>query len=124
MKKVLLLSLFLFAAAGLVYANASFAGSKSMTMEGYVVDTKCADANKANIGEFVKTHAKDCAMAPDCHKSGYNLYSEGKLWKFDKESSDKVYKFIEKADSTLKVKAEVVHGEGDMVKLVKIENAK
>jgi hypothetical protein len=105
-------------------APASAGMDKSMVMEGYIVDTECATANKADLDSFVKTHSKDCAMAPACRKSGYNLYSMGRLWKFDKESSEKVYEFLGKADSTLHVSVEMVHGKGDMIKLVSIRNAK
>ena len=129
MKKVLLLSVAMFVAAMFGVSSSAVAAekmkmaSKGMEMTGTIIDTKCATANEATLGEFVKTHPKECAMAPDCHKSGYNLYSDGKLYKFDKKSSDKVYKFLEKADSKLNVKVEVMHGKGDMLKLVKIENA-
>jgi hypothetical protein len=95
----------------------------TMEMEGYVIDTKCATANKDKLDEFVKTHGKECAMADACKASGYNLYSDGKLWKFDKKSNAKVAKFLEKADSTLHVKATVTHMKGDNIKLVKIEKA-
>ncbi len=97
--------------------------AKAMTMEGYIIDTKCATANKDKLAEFVKTHEKECAMLPSCRKSGYNLYSDGKLYKFDKLSQDKVYKFLQKGDSKLHVKAEVTHEKGDMIKLVSITNA-
>ena len=96
---------------------------KSMMMTGYIIDTKCATANKDKLDEFVKTHQKECALAPACAKSGYNFYSDGKLWKLDKASSDKVHKFLEKADSKLNVKVEIEHGKGDMNKIVSIANA-
>lgn len=98
--------------------------AKSTTMEGYIIDTKCAEANKAKLGEFVKTHTKECATAPDCKKTGYNIYSDGKLYKFDKASNKKISEFLDKADSTLQVKVEVEHKKGDVLKLVTIENAK
>jgi hypothetical protein len=125
MRKTLILALVMFVTAllGLTMTPVAKADDTSMSMSGYIVDTRCATANKDKLAEFVPTHPKDCAMAPDCHKSGYNLYTDGKLYKFDSESSEKVYSFLEKADSTLHVKADVVHGEGDMVKLVSISNA-
>src|SRR5512143_1483527 len=63
------------------------AETKAMAMEGYIIDTKCATANKDKLDDFVKVHSKECATAPACKATGYNLYSEGKLWKFDKKSS-------------------------------------
>ena len=119
---VLALSMFMVMVFGVGMASAA-EKAMTMTMDGYILDTKCATANQAKLAEFSPTHPKECAMAPDCHKSGYNLYSDGKLYKFDKKSNDKVYKFLEKADSKLHVKAEVVHEKGDMLKLVSITNA-
>ena len=128
MKKLLLLTVAMFVAAMFGMSGSAVAAEKKMAMKGMemtgtIIDTKCATANEAKLDEFVKTHPKECAMAPDCKKSGYNLYSDGKLYKFDKKSSGKVYKFLEKADSKLNVKVEVMHEKGDMLKLVKIENA-
>jgi len=112
-----------FGMSGAALAADKKAGGKTTTMEGYVIDSKCAEANKDNLGEFVKTHEKDCALAPACKASGYNLYSDGKLYKFDKASSAKVGKFLAKDDSKLHVKADIENEKGDMVKLVKITNA-
>ena len=94
---------------------------KSMTMTGYVIDTKCATANQATLADFVKTHTKECAMA--CHETGYNMYSDGKLTAFDKDSSDKVYEFLGKADSKLNVTVEVMPNADGTLKLVSISNA-
>lgn len=125
MRKTLMLALAMFITAvfGVTMAAADKAKAMPMTMDGYIIDTKCATANKDKLAEFTPTHPKECAMAPDCHKSGYTIYSDGKLYTFDKKSSEEVYKFLEKADSKLHVKAEVVHEKGDMVKLVSIANA-
>ena len=120
---LLMLMSVLFVSIAFGMAATAVAGEKTMTMEGYIIDTKCATDNKAKLDEFVKTHPKECAMAPDCHKIGYNLYSEGKLWKFDKKSSEKVYDFLKKSNSKLNVKIEMVHEKGDMIKLVSIKNA-
>lgn len=106
-----------------IAASAGMDHPKSMTMVGYIIDTKCATNNADNLDSFVKVHTKECAVLPACAASGYNLFSEGKLWKFDKESSDKVHEFLMKGDSTLHVKVEMTHGEGNTISLVSIENA-
>lgn len=122
-KLVLLLAAFAVAVAFGMNGYAAAAG-KTMMMDGYVIDTKCATDNKADLAKFVTEHTKECALMPPCAASGYNLYSGGKLWKFDKASSDKVHDFLMKKDSKLKVSVEMEHGEGDMIKLVSIKNAK
>jgi hypothetical protein len=95
----------------------------SMTMDGYIIDTRCAENNKDNLDEFAPTHSKECALMPVCAESGYQFYSGGKLWKFDKASSDKVHEFLMKPDSTLHVSIEMAHGEGNMITLISVTNA-
>ena len=123
MKRVLLMALALAVTLsfGLAYtAMADEGAAKGTTMTGYVIDTKCATANKDTLGDFVKTHSKDCAIA--CHDTGYNIFSEGKLYALDKASSDKAYDFLMKPDSKTNVKVELVVN-GDTAILVSIVNA-
>lgn len=123
-KAVLLATAFIVAAAfGLAGAVKAEMHEKTMVMEGYVIDTKCATANEADLAEFVKVHSKECALLPACAASGYNLYSMGQLWEFDEESSDKVHEFLMKPDSKTHVSVEMMHGKGNEIKLVNIENA-
>ncbi len=123
MKRLLVVAAVLFVsfAFGLATVAVAAEKAKTMTMTGTIIDTKCATANKDKLDEFVKTHPKECAMA--CKDTGYNLYSDGKLWKFDEDSNEKVHKFLKKADSKLHVKAEIKHEKGDKIKLVSIANA-
>jgi hypothetical protein len=125
MRRIVLLTVVFLAAAafGLAVdtARAGMSG-KSMVMEGYVIDTKCATANEATLDTFAPTHPKSCALA--CAATGYNLYSGGKLWKFDKASSDKVHEFLKKSDSKTHVSVEMEHLKGNEIKLISIKNAK
>lgn len=127
MRRIILFAAVILSAAAFgLAADTARAGmsGKSMVMEGYVIDTKCATANEANLDTFAPTHPKACALAPACAASGYNLYSGGKLWKFDKASSDKVHEFLEKPDSKTHVSVEMEHGKGNEIKLISITNAK
>lgn len=92
-----------------------------MTLKGTIIDNHCAAMGKDNLAEFVKTHTKACAVMPDCAASGYSIFADGKLYKFDAESSKKVEEFLKKDESKLEVvvKAETV---GEELKLVTIEN--
>ncbi len=124
-KAVLLAAVFMVTAAfGMAGMAKAEMHGKTMVMEGYVIDSKCATANEADLGTFVTTHTKECALMPACAASGYNLYSGGQLWKFDKESSEKVHEFLMKPDSKTHVSVEMEHGKGNMIKLMSIENAK
>jgi hypothetical protein len=79
--------------------------------------------SKDNLAEFVKTHTKACALMPDCAASGYSIFADGKLNKFDQASNKKVEEFLKKDESKLEVvvKAEKV---GEELKLASIENQK
>ncbi len=94
-----------------------------LIIKGDIIDNKCAEANKADLANFVKSHTKSCALMPGCKASGYAIYADGKLQKFDKASKEAIVEFLEKADSKLQVvvKAEMV---GQELKLVSIENQK
>jgi hypothetical protein len=118
-----LVAMSMYVPSSVMAAEKEMHAGKAMMMEGYIIDSACATANKDKLDEYVKVHPKECAMKPACRKSGYNFYSDGKLWKLDKASNDKVYKFLEKSDSKLHVKAEILHGKGDMNKIVSITNA-
>ena len=95
---------------------------ENMTLKGTIIDVKCAEANKANLSNFIKTHPKECAMAPACAASGYAIYTNEKLlMKFDKASCAKVTEFLKKTDSTLNVTV-VAKQVGCELNLASIEN--
>ena len=105
----------------LSFSLANFA-QENITLKGTIIDNKCAEANKANLSNFIKTHTKECALMPACTASGYALYTnERLLMKFDKESSAKVAEFLKKPDSTLNVTV-VVKQVGSELNLISIAN--
>jgi len=102
---------------------ATLAYAAPMKITGTIVDNLCADSNKANIGEFVKTHTKSCATMPGCERSGYSIYADKKLTKFTAASNAKIIQFLKNKNSTLNVKIEA-NKNGDMLDLLSINNAK
>lgn len=94
-----------------------------LSFKGDIVDNMCAAENKDNLAEFVKTHTKECALMSDCVASGYSIFADGKLYKFDQASNKRIEEFLRKPNSRLRVelKAEKV---GDALKLVSIQNQK
>ena len=92
-------------------------------MTGIIVDNMCAGSHQADIAEFVKGHTKECALMPDCVKSGYSLFTEGKLLPFDEASSAKIEKFLKKKNSTLNVAVKAALVE-DKLSLKSISNKK
>lgn len=98
--------------------------SETMTLKGDIIDNLCAGMQTPEkLAEFVKTHTKECALRPSYVASGYSIFSDGKLQKFDLESNAKIEGFLKKADSKLQVSV-VVKKVGDVLSLVSIENQK
>lgn len=94
---------------------------EATVLKGDVIDNMCAGMNKDNLADFVKTHTKECALKPACIDSGYSIFADGKLYKFDKDSNAKVAEFLKKADSKLQVTI-TAKQVGDELSLVSIEN--
>lgn len=94
---------------------------ETMTLKGDIIDNMCANGNKDNIAEFVKSHTKACALMPNCVASGYSLFVDGKLHKFDDASNKKIEEFLKMSGSKLQVTVTFTKTE-DMISLVSIEN--
>jgi len=97
------LLLCLTASLALAQEKAATATAVTLTLKGTIIDNLCADANKADLANFTKTHPKSCALMPTCAASGYSIFADGKLYKFDKDSSKKIEEFLKKEDSKLQV---------------------
>jgi len=117
MKKASFLLLALVFMASLV--SLAFA-QETVSVKGTIIDLKCAGTQNAQqLGEFVKTHAKECALG--CASSGYAVFADGALTKFDKDSNAKVEEFLKKADSKLDVVVEAKKV-GEELSVVSIKN--
>lgn len=128
MKKYLVLLVafsFVLTVGAALSAGAADSGTspKTVSMVGYIIDRACAIPNKDNLAEYVKTHPKECALAPNCKASGYMFYSDGKLYTLDEETNKEVVEFLGKPESRLHVKAQAIHGEGDNLKITSLSNA-
>jgi hypothetical protein len=95
----------------LLLAGVAFAGrdAKSVKLTGYLIDNACSGrANTEGGAEKVKNHTVKCAMMPTCEKSGYALYTDGKLYKLDDAGNKKaveIYKST-KAERGVQVSVE------------------
>lgn len=87
----------------MVCAGAVFAATKAQTqtLTGYVIDNACS-AKHAGDAAAIEGHAVSCALMPPCTKSGYALYSDGKLLKFDSASNKKVEALLKSAPADQK----------------------
>ena len=105
----------------LVLAGVAFAANnaKGVKLTGYLIDNACSGrANSEGGAEKVKNHTVKCALMPNCEKSGYAIFADGKLYKLDDAGNKKaveIYKST-KAERGLQV---TVEGdvEGDSLKV-------
>ena len=102
---------------------------KPKTVEGYIVDTKCTTGKEAKqmekagkFDQFTLSHSKECLLK--CGLGGCKFYSDGRLWKLDKESNKAIEAYLKTPDSTPHIKAELVPAKGDEVTLQNIEAVK
>ena len=98
----------------LLLAGAAFAANtaRSVKLTGYLIDNACsARANTEGGAEKVKNHTVKCAMMPNCEKSGYALYADGKLYKLDEAGNKKA---VELYKSTKVERGLHVSVEGDV----------
>ena len=118
MKKLVFVALALCFAASLAYAA-------PVKMTGTIIDNACASAHMKDMATFIKTHPKSCALMPACVASGYSIYSDGKLIRFNaaNDSNKKIAAFLNMKDSKLTVDVEV-NKVGDKLDLVSIKNSK
>ncbi|MBF0532519.1 MAG: hypothetical protein HQL23_05405 [Candidatus Omnitrophica bacterium] len=112
------------AAAPAAVAPAAVAAPADVTLKGVIIDNQCAGGQKPeNLAAFIKTHTKECALMPACVASGYSIFVDGKLLKFDAASNAKIADFLKKADSKLAVDV-VAKNVKDELSLVSVENQK
>lgn len=94
----------------------------TMVLTGTVIDNMCAAAQKPEqLAEFVKTHTKQCAI--QCESSGYSIFADGTLSKFDQDSNVRIAEFLKKEDSKTDVVV-TVKKVGEELSLISIENQK
>ena len=115
-RRILGVGMILLLAGVAVAANSA----RSVKLTGYLIDNACsARANSEGGAEKVKNHTVKCAMMPNCEKSGYALYADGKLYKLDDAGNKKAIELYKstKAERGLQVTIEGdVDGESLKVK--------
>ncbi len=119
MRKIAFLALAVCFAASWVLAQEAAPVAMTVTLTGEIIDNMCAEANKDNLEEFMKTHTKDCALM--CASSGYLLVSEGKMYTLDEMSNKKVEEFLKLPESKLEVEVTALET-GDKLNIISIKN--
>ncbi len=118
MRKIAILGLVLCFMLSLAFAQEK----ATITIKGVIIDNLCASSQKIEaLPEFVKAHTKECALMPGCVASGYSIFFDSKLMRFDKKSNAKIKRFLSNPASKLQVVIEAKKV-GDTLSLVSIEN--
>lgn len=104
-------------------AGALIAQEKTVTLTGYLIDNACAasHATDKTFGTWVKTHGTSCATMEACEKSGYAVFADDKLYKFDDNGNTSAEELLKntKSKKGLHVKVEGTV-DGDTVKVTKL----
>lgn len=114
----------LLAAVALLAMTAALgAQDKTVKLDGYMIDNACASSHATDktFGTWVKTHGTSCASMDSCEKSGYAVYANDKIYKFDdagNQSAEEVIKNT-KSKKGLHIKVEGTL-DGDTIKVTKI----
>ena len=95
---------------------------KDVKLTGYIIDNACsARASSENGAEKVKNHTVKCALMPPCAKSGYAVYTDGKLYKLDEEGNKKAGEILKSTKSEKSVQVSVEGTlDGDQLKVKSI----
>ena len=112
----------LLAAVALVLMTAALvAQDKTVTLDGYMIDNACASSDKAKDKTWIKTHSTSCATMEACEKSGYAVFANDKLYKFDDAGNASAAEVIKntKSKKGLHVKVEGTV-DGDTINVTKI----
>jgi hypothetical protein len=108
------------AVAFVLYAQ----GAKTVKIEGYIIDNACAadHVKDANFGERVKKHSTSCALAANCAKSGYIVYTaDAKVYKLDQAGNKSAEELLKETDTKVGVQVSVEGTiDGDTIKVSKI----
>ena len=112
------------AALALVLMAVSLSGQdKTVTLDGYMIDNACASSHAADpaFGTWVTTHNTSCAMMDACEKSGYAVYANKKVYKFDDAGNTSAKEILKntKSKKGLHVKVEGTI-DGDTIKVTKL----
>lgn len=107
----------------LLLAGAALAGEgKSVKLTGYIIDNACSGrAAGENALEKVKNHTVKCSLMPNCAKSGYAVFADGKLYKLDEEGNKKAGDLLKNTKSEKSVQV-AIEGtvDGDTIKVTSI----
>jgi hypothetical protein len=113
---------FAFAVVALM-AGVLFAQAKSVKITGNLIDNACAGklASGKDSADKIKGHSTSCALMPNCESSGYAVYADGKLYKFDDAGNKSAVEILKNTETKKGVRVEVEGTvSGDKINVTKI----
>lgn len=121
MKKIILFTVFAFMFSSLAYAQAAKKDASTITITGTIIDNKSVEKYIDQLDTFTLRYPKAQAVLPISVESGYSIYSQSELYKFNKESNEKIVKFLEERNNVLRVIVEAKEVD-DELELISIRN--
>lgn len=84
-----------------------------LEITGIIIDNKSAEKYHDELERFIRMYPKAQAILPVSVESGYSIYVDSELYKFNEESNKKIVEFLQKRNNILKVviKAEEIDDE-------------
>ncbi|MFS8087437.1 MAG: hypothetical protein ACMG6H_17535 [Acidobacteriota bacterium] len=78
------------------------AHTDTVTLTGYLVDNNCGASHATDkaFATWVKTHSASCAKMDACEKSGYSVFADNKLYKFDEKGNTIAADLLSKTKTT------------------------
>jgi hypothetical protein len=102
-RKVFAVSLMLFVAGVLAFAQEAKQAAKPLKLTGYLMDNMCASSHgdEEGLHETAKGHPVTCTLMPSCAEGGFALVVGKKIYKLD-EAGNKAALEVLKATKTKK----------------------
>lgn len=128
MRKTIFFIIFSLIAVSLAFAQTeepakevSKSDSETIKLSGTIVDNKSVEKYLDGLDNFMPRYPKAQAILPSSVESGYSIYSAGELYRFNKESNDKISEFLQERNNVLRVEIEA-RKDGDDLDLISIKN--
>lgn len=94
-----------------------------LEITGTIIDNISAEKYLDDLDRFILRYPKAQAVIPISKESGYSIRtSEGELYRFNEESNDKIFEFLQDRNNVVKVVIEAKEDEDEELELMSIRN--
>ena len=107
---------------GAVMLTCSAWVASAADVDGVLMDKMCSMKAMKDGQSAAAMHTKECALMPDCQKSGYGVFTaDGRYLKFDAAGDEKAAAALQKTTKKDNLKVKVSGKvEGDTIKVTKV----